>query len=180
MRWLKIILGSILALVVLAVTSLWLAGMRESAGRTEAQTVINKPAAEIMPWVIEPDKLKQWVGGFVSSKDISNIGMKVGTMGETVVADPNRPDVRFTLQDELTAYEPGKLIELKISSPGAFHGTVRYELSEAAGATTVTFKGQFEYDQWWARLMEPLITPSAQKKSEEDLARLKKAVEAAK
>lgn len=180
MRWLKIILGSIAVLVFLMVASLWLAGMRDGAGRNEAQIVINKPAAEVMTWVVEPDKLKQWVGGFISSKDLSNVGMKVGAKGETVVGDPKRPDVKYVIQDELTAYEPGKLIELKMTAPGTFHGSVRYEFSETGGATTAKFTGQFEYDKWYFRLMEPLITPSAQKKTEEDMARLKAVVEAAK
>lgn len=180
MKWLKIILGTFLALALMLAAALWIAGKRESAGRNEAQIVINKPAAEVMTWVVEPDKLKQWMGGFISSKDLSNIGMKVGAKGETVVGDPNQPDVTYVIQDELTAYEPGKLIELKMSVPDSFYGTVRYEFTEANGATTVKFVGQFEYDKWFFQLMEPLITPSAQKKTEEDMARLKKVVEAAK
>ena len=38
--------------------------------------------------------------------------------------------------------------------------------------------GEYRYTMWMAKLMEPLITPSAQKKEDADLARLKTLVEA--
>ena len=177
MKWLKIILGVVLAGVLAVVGGLWIAGKRDGAGVNRYQVTIHKPAAEVMPWIVEPDKLKQWVGGFVSSKDLSNIGMKVGAQGETVLADPNQPGVTYIIKEELTAFEPNKLIELRMWVPDVFHGTVRYELTEANGATTVHAYAKFDYDRWLFRLIEPMITPSAQKKTEEDMNRLKQAVE---
>jgi carbon monoxide dehydrogenase subunit G len=77
---------------------------------------------------------------------------------------------------EITAFEPNKLLAAHIDSEG-FTEDIRYELSEQNGKTRLQYTGAANYKVWLARLLEPLITPSAQKKLKEDMERLKALVQ---
>jgi carbon monoxide dehydrogenase subunit G len=69
-------------------------------------------------------------------------------------------------------------MDLAMSTPGAFEGTQTYKLTDLGnGRTHLEIAGQYRYTVWIAQLFEPLITPAAQKKMDDDAARLKSLVE---
>lgn len=81
------------------------------------------------------------------------------------------------MESEVTALDPNKLMAVKVTSEG-FDGDIRYVLEEAGASTTLRYIGDFRYKPFMLRLLEPLITPSAQRKLEGDLMKLKSVVEA--
>jgi hypothetical protein len=63
-------------------------------------------------------------------------------------------------------------------SDGIFDGEESYKLVDLGnGRTRMEILGRFHYAQWFANLMEPAITPQAEKKMVADVARLKSLVE---
>src|SRR5205823_924999 len=90
-----------------------------------------------------------------------------------------------TQMDEVVlAYEPNRRLELDIQSPpGRPEGFVEhavFSLDDLGGRTRVAAVADSTYRGVKPRLFEPLLTASAQKAIEEDLARLKANVEAEK
>ena len=84
---------------------------------------------------------------------------------------------RRVMEVEITALRPNERLEAKVTSDG-FMVDVRYILSQKDGQTRVTYIGDAKYTKLPLRLMEPIITPMAQQKLEDDFARLKEMVEA--
>jgi hypothetical protein len=58
-----------------------------------------------------------------------------------------------------------------------FSEDISYELSDLNGKTRLVLTGVANYKTWFAKLLEPVITPAAQKKLAEDTARLKALVQ---
>jgi carbon monoxide dehydrogenase subunit G len=93
--------------------------------------------------------------------------------------DRNNNNMRMDIQSEVVRYEPDRLIETKVEATGGFTGDVRYELEPMDGTRTrLTYRANYQFDHWLAKLLEPVISRSAQQKLDEDIARLKQQVEA--
>jgi predicted small integral membrane protein len=54
MAWAQKVVLFFVAIVLVLAAGLWVAGMRAGAGRNEIVVEINKPAAQVFPWLIEP------------------------------------------------------------------------------------------------------------------------------
>jgi hypothetical protein len=65
-----------------------------------------------------------------------------------------------------------------LTSEIGFDGTSTWKLTDLGGRTRFESEGSFRYHSAMFRLMEPLITPQAQKKQELDFAKLKSLIEA--
>ena len=77
-----------------------------------------------------------------------------------------------------TAFQPPREFGAHIASEGMFEGDISYRLKEAGeNKTALEYDFRYRYETFFARLMEPLITPQAQKKLDGDLARLKQLAE---
>jgi carbon monoxide dehydrogenase subunit G len=78
---------------------------------------------------------------------------------------------------EITALEPNRLLAARIDSHG-FTGDIRYQLTDQNGKTRLEYTAVTHYKIWLAQIMEPVITPAAQKKLGEDTAKLKALIQA--
>jgi hypothetical protein len=59
-----------------------------------------------------------------------------------------------------------------------FDGQQTYSVEDLGGGRArLDIDGRYNYSQWFAALLEPLITPAAEKKLVRDMARLKALVE---
>jgi hypothetical protein len=77
-----------------------------------------------------------------------------------------------------TEYAPPKSLGIKLGVPGEFDGQQNYRLTDLGnGRTRLEIAMSFRFDSAFAKLMEPLITPSARKKMDGDLMRLKSLAE---
>jgi uncharacterized protein YndB with AHSA1/START domain len=70
-KWIVRILGGLVALLVLCVVGLWLAGMRPGHGRVVAEIVIDRPAPQVFRWLADDDRVKKWVGGLTEVRQVS-------------------------------------------------------------------------------------------------------------
>src|SRR5215471_7674997 len=88
MKWIVRILGGIVALLVLAVFGLFLAGKRADAGRTHASLDVAASREQVWPWLTEPDKMKQWVDWLVEVRASDPVA-RPGAKRTLVMRDPN-------------------------------------------------------------------------------------------
>jgi len=179
MKWVRRILIWIVAVVVLVVLGLWLAGFRKGAGINSATIDINRPPAQVWRYLTNDDLVKKWVSGLTEIRHLTPGVEGVGNRFEmTVVMDGERTDMEM----EITAFVPNRQIGFKVKSIGhpsmGFTETGEYAIVEQDRNTLLTLTGRSRYFPFWLQLLEPLITSSAQKKLVGDLARLKSLVEA--
>src|SRR4051812_8627783 len=125
MDWAKRVVLFFVAIVLLVSCGLWAAGLRAGAAKNAIVVEINRPAAQVFPWLLEPDKLKQWVGGTTEMAQLTPGPIGVGTRTRDVVVLGSDKTV---MNVEITAMEPNRLLAAHIDSD-AFEDEIRYELS---------------------------------------------------
>ena len=142
--------------------------------RNEHSVEIESPAAMVFTYLVEEEKLMQWLGGLVESEPLTTGEVGVGSRSREVI-EVGR--ARMEVESEITGYRLNELLEARIFSKD-FETTSIYRLRETEGRTLLRSVVESEYKALLARLLSPLITRQAQKKLEADLARLKQIVEA--
>lgn len=177
MRWIVGLVATLFGLIVLTVLVLFAMGLRPGAGHMETTIDIDRPAAEVFAWLSEPEKMKQWVGWLAAVERADPGPLRVGSKETWVMDDPSIKE-RMRIPAEVIALEENRLLRVRITYPQAFEGTAEYRLEELdGGVTRLHGAADFRYTGFLPRLMEPLITPQAQKKQDADLARLKQRIE---
>lgn len=174
---LSLVLG-LVGLVVLAVLVLFAMSMRPKAGWTEASVEVNAPIDTAFAWVTEPEHVKQWVSWLVDVRQDRVTPDGVGSRETWIMDDPNMKK-RVEVASEVTRYEPPRRVDVRISMSDGFDGDYTYVLEPTAVGTKITMSGAAKYRSPLIQLMEPLVTPAAQKKMEDDFVTLKRKVEAA-
>ncbi len=174
MGWAKSVVLIFVGIVVLLVAGLWVASMRAGAGRNEIVLEINKPALQVFPWLVEPDKMKQWITGMTEMTQLTPGPVGVGTKSRDVVKMGSETTV---MNVEITAFDQDRLLAAHIDSD-AFTDDIRYVLSEQNGKTRLEYTGDARYKSRVFALLEPLITPAAQQKLVEDTAKLRALIQA--
>jgi uncharacterized protein YndB with AHSA1/START domain len=178
MKWLAWGVGGLLGVVFLACAVLWVLGRRDDAGRVLVSIDVARPPADVWAWVTEPEKEKAWVSWLV---DVRRPGpLRVGSTETWVMEDRHNGNKPMEIRSVTTAIEPGHVLAVQLSSPGVFTGNAVYTLTDLGnGRTRLSCDSRYRYELAFARLLEPLITPSATKKFAEDFARLKTLAESA-
>lgn len=179
-KWLAIVGGGLLGILALAVLALLAMGLRPGAGTITGEVVIERRPAEVWPWIVDGERLMEWIGWLTEVDDLTPGVEGVGARRRWVMIDPTMDDQRVEIMGEITAYEPERRSTMSIESPGMFSGWGTYELVDLGGGRTrVEYVSEYSLDSWFGRLLEPLVTPQASAKAVDDLARLKERVEAA-
>jgi uncharacterized protein YndB with AHSA1/START domain len=174
-KWLRRAGLAVLLAMVLAIAGLAVRGRRADAGRTTASIDIDRPPAEVFPWLVDTSKRKQWLPDVADATDLTEGGPRLGARSRLVIVQGSQ---RTHVDVELTAFEPPRRVAGRITSE-AFEQEVVYELEAVGSRTRVHHTGHSTYRAWLARLLEPLFTKAVQKRSEEGLVRLKAVAEAA-
>ena len=179
MKWLWRTLAVLASIVVLSIAGLFAAGLRSGAGRAHASIDIAKPPSRVWAWATEPDKLKSWISWVVEVRPMQPGPPAVGAKQVWVMQDAYNGNARMQFVDQVTSVEPNRSITVHIDAEGAFSGDSSFTLTDLGnGHTRFENTGTFRYSQWFARLLEPLVTPQAEKKMSMDLQKLKTLVEA--
>ncbi len=178
MRWILIILGSIVGLILLCVVVLFFMSKRPEMKTMTGSLVIDRPAAEVWTWITEPAQLVQWVSWLTEVKTITPGEKGVGHQVVWVMDDPNMNEM-MEIPGTVTMWDPPKQLGLHIDMKEFGTGEYTYTLSELDGRTTITQSGTFDYTHPVWSIMVPLIMPEARKKMDSDLAKLKQVAEAA-
>jgi hypothetical protein len=177
MKWVLRISGVFVALLILAVGVLFALGHRANAGHIHVSTELNASPEQLWPWLNDGDKVKQWISWLVEVRqDRPTTG--AGTKQIWVMHDSNNGGKPMEIEGIYTEYLPPTRQTVQVSSAGSFDGQETYSVANlGAGKTRLQIDGSFHYSEWWAALLEPLITPAAETKLRGDVARLKLLVE---
>jgi len=178
MRWVRRVLAALVALPVLAVIGLLLAGQRDGAGRNTERLAIARPPAQVFRHLVDVQSLRTWTG-FAEVEPLTPGEIRTGSRLRLVSEARGQ---RTTMEVEVTAAEPGRLLTLAVKtapgSPVGFSQRVEYRLEERDGDTRLAVTSDTRYEGAVARLLEPLITRAAQTQLEATLARLRTLAEA--
>jgi uncharacterized protein YndB with AHSA1/START domain len=180
MKWVVRIVAGLFVLIVSLAAALWLWGMRPSHGHLATEVVIERPASQVFRWLTDDDRVKRWIGGLLEIRDTfsPSDGAEVGRKFHLV---EEYKGSRAEMDMTVLRYEKDHDLEILVSSTGdpknGFTETANYTLSEENGKTRLRFTVDTTYFGFMLRLLEPIITPQADKKLREDLQHLKELVE---
>jgi carbon monoxide dehydrogenase subunit G len=141
--------------------------------RFELSVEIDRPVHEVWQYLTEPEHVPEWQASAVSSHQVSDGPMGVGTK----LADERRfLGRRARSEVEVTEYEPERLFTLHgLSGPVRF--TVRHRLAERDGGTRLEVEAEAD-PGGISRFARPMIERAAAHELKGDFQRLKKRLEA--
>ena len=178
MKWLLYGLASIAGVVMLAILVLLMLGGGRGESRLQATVEIARPAAVVFDWITQPRRVQSWVGWLIEIQSLTPGDQAIGSREVWVMEDRNNNNQRMEIASEVIALDRNRTLSTRLNSPGGFEGTVTYSLEPiGADRTRLQYLGDYKFEHWLARLLEPVISRSAQQKLEEDLARLKQLAE---
>lgn len=130
-------------------------------------------ASEVFPWLIEPDLLARWIGGFVSSEALTYGPTRAGSRSRDVIEDNGR---RMVIETEITEFVAERRLSVHIRS-NMHESDDRYDLEPLDSATRVTYVSDLRL-KGPMRLLSRMIAPQLRARAERDLASLRERVEA--
>jgi uncharacterized protein YndB with AHSA1/START domain len=181
MKWILIVLGSLLGLLLLSAVVLFAMGTSADANRMTNSIVIHQKPGAVWPWLYKPEKVKQWVSWLVEIREERSGEPYVGGRAVWVMEDRNNNNARMEITGVVKAVYPDRRIEVGLSAPEGFRGTNTYTLTPLAdGSTRLDSDARYDFDNAFAHFMTPVICWQAKKKMNEDMGHLKSLVENAK
>ena len=178
MKWIIRSAVALVALVAIAVLTLVAVGHRAEAGHLHLVAEIQLPPAQLWPWLNEGDRLRQWVSWLVEVRPADPGTSGVGSKVTWVMHDRNNANMPMSIEATYEEYAPPALLTVATAVPGSFTGRQSYRLTDLGGGRTrFEVDGWYRFEDWFAALLEPVITPAAQKKLDSDVAHLKSLAE---
>ena len=175
MKWLRRILLALLALPVVLVTVLGLVGLRPNAGRNVSHVEIACSPQEVYRWFSDVERLKSWTG-FTEVEGIGPEGFEVGR--PIRISSVTSRGRRTELKGGVTNVKRNQQLAFTLRDAEAgWTQSVSYDFEGLDDRTRVTCTLEMEYEGLLVRLLEPLITRSAQPRLEALLQRLRTASE---
>lgn len=179
MKWLLYLGVGLVGLLVLAVVILLALGGGRGTSHLEASVEVDRPPAVVFTWITEPDRLREWVGWLVEIRPLTAQRLQPGAREIWVMEDRNNNNQRMEIETEIIEHRANEAVTARLTAAEGFTGRVVYGLTPlGADRTRLTYAADYEFHHWLAKLLNPVITRSAQQKLEEDLARLKQRAEA--
>ena len=177
MKWIGIIVGVFVAVLVVAILVLAVLSSRRDAGRLQASIVIRQKPEAVWPWLYEPDKLKTWVSSLVEVRRDSSGPPANGGHDVWVMQDRNNKNAGMEINSVVEAAEQNRRLAVRLSARG-FHGSAAYTLTDVGdGTTRVDLDSRYEFENRFVRLMTPLVLWQAGKKMATDFERLRASAE---
>jgi uncharacterized protein YndB with AHSA1/START domain len=136
------------------------------------EVLITAQPEQVFPFLVEPERLKQWMNGLKESKPLTEGGVRVGARSEEIVEEEGR---RMVVLTEITHLEFNRTLVVKLENE-IFDAVSTYELLAAIGGTNVKHSLETSY-KGMMKLMAGMIGGMVQKKLEGDLHRLKAVAE---
>ena len=133
----------------------------------EASIEIGRPAEDVFPWLVEPDRRVQWVEGLTASEQVGDDRYR-----ETMEAGGRRVEVTATV----TRLDRPHAVELELSGSG-ITAQAASRVAEAGGGCRVTSSLDLQLGGL-LRFAGGMAARQAQGSLERSLARLKQLVEA--
>ena len=141
-----------------------------------AQSVtVNRPVAEVWTFISNFENTTRWSRGVLEARQTSEGPMGVGSTLQTVVRAFGR---RRTASYLVTEYEPNTAFAFEVTS-GVMTSKARFsvEPGEAEAGTRLTASGEVDAVGPY-KLLAPILVRTLKRHSEDDLANLKRILEA--
>jgi len=127
----------------------------------------------VFPWLIEPDPLARWVGGFVGSEAITEGPTRVGSRSRDVLDEKGR---RMVIETEVTEFVADRRLSVHIRYDGGEQDD-QYDLEPVGRRTRLTYVSNLQL-KGPMRLLSKVISPQLRARAVRDLASLRDLVEA--
>ena len=127
-----------------------------------------QPAEKIFPYLIEPGKVKQWIGGLVESKPLTDGPPRAGSKSQEIVEDQGQ---RMVFDSEIIELLPNRFLSVRLSNE--YMDAVsqfRFKPDGLEHIQQVKCKG-------WMRMMSLFMRAPVEAKLAGDFARLKNLIE---
>ncbi len=139
-----------------------------------SKVIINKPVEEVWAFFDNPDNLSKWLTGFVSFENISGLPGQVGTKSKHIYENNGKN------------LELIELITSRIENK-EFKGTLSHKMMVSTmdnqfkdlgnGRTELTADVETKFKSLVFQILSPIMKRNFQKRQDEDLRRLKYAIE---
>jgi carbon monoxide dehydrogenase subunit G len=141
--------------------------------RCESTVTIAKPAAEVFPWLVDADKVPQWMSGLQVYEPLEPGPLHPGSRirQELTVSGQH---LRWEL--EVAELDPSRRAVLRFEGSG-FKAANEYAVADAPGGSAVTWVISGDTTSFKARLIAPMVQAKLQEKLDGDLARLRSLLE---
>jgi carbon monoxide dehydrogenase subunit G len=135
--------------------------------KTEATIEIGRPAADVYPWLLDPEKRLQWVSGLVASNPLDD-----GRFRETMEQAGRRVDVTSSV----VAREEGRRLDVRSEGRGVT-ARIAHRLEPSGAGTRLTSSLDLQLGGV-LRFAGGIAATQAQRSLDKSLARLKELLEA--
>ena len=141
--------------------------------RCESTVVVDKPAAEVLPWLLEADKVSRWMTGLDVYEPLDPPPLRVGSRIRQELTVSGH-QLRFELRvAELDA--PRRAV-LRFEGSG-FKAANEYSVADAGSGSRVTWVISGDTTSFKAKLIAPIVQAKLQEKLDTDLGRLRALLE---
>ncbi len=141
--------------------------------RCESTVTIGRPPEQVFPWLIEDDKVPQWMTGLERYEPAEPGPLHVGSRIHQELSVSGQ---RLSFELEVTELAPPQRAVLRFAGSG-FDAANEYALDEATGGTRVTWVVGGDTTSFKAKLVAPMVQAKLQEKLDADLARLRALLE---
>jgi carbon monoxide dehydrogenase subunit G len=141
--------------------------------RCESTVTIDKPPADVFPWLLEADKVPQWMSGLDVYEPLEPGALHVGSRIHQELSVSGQ-HLKFEL--EVTELDPPRRAVLRFEGSG-FKAANEYSVADAAGGARVTWVINGQTTSFKAKLIAPMVQAKLQEKLDGDLARLRALLE---
>jgi uncharacterized protein YndB with AHSA1/START domain len=129
--------------------------------------------SEVFPWLIEPDLLARWIGGFVGSEALTDGPTRAGSRSRDMLEESGR---RMVIETEVTELIADRRLSVHIRSD-SHESDDRYDLEPVGSGIRLTYMSDLRL-KGPMRLLSIAISPSLRARAKRDLASLRDLVEA--
>ena len=144
------------------------------ANLTKVTVTINQPVETVWEKLMNPDNLKFWLTGFISAEHISGELGKPGAISKLKFKERAK---EMDVTETVTAITPNQQYSFTMAST-AFTAETDIRLISFGSRTEMIQTVQFFPQQFFMKLLMPLIKGAMKKRMENELIRFKNFVEA--
>jgi carbon monoxide dehydrogenase subunit G len=137
--------------------------------RCESTVAVDKPPAEVFPWLLDADKVPHWMTGLVAYEPLESGPLRVGSRIRQELAVSGQ-QLRFELQ--VAELDAPRHALLRFEGSG-FRAANEYSVVEAGSGSRVTWVISGDTTSFKAKLIAPMVQAKLQEKLDTDLARLR-------
>lgn len=141
--------------------------------RCESTVTIAKSPEDVFPWLVDDDKVPQWMSGLEQYEPVDPGPLHVGARIHQKLSVSGQ---QLSFELEVVELAPPRRAVLRFEGSG-FKAANEYDLADAAGGARVTWVVGGDTTSFKAKLVAPMVQAKLQEKLDADLARLRALLE---